>query len=104
MTSSAGVFCRGWTSLTNIGSSNEGDVEERKHWDRYMQAYESALNATSRPWAPWYAIPADDKPYMRVCIAEIIVETLKQLDLRYPVVTDEQKQDFAGMRELLERG
>ncbi len=83
---------------------SSGDVAERKHWDRYMQAYESALNATSRPWAPWYAIPADNKPFLRLCVAEIIVETMKQLDLRYPVVTDEQKQDFAGMRELLERG
>ena len=81
-----------------------GDVAERKHWDRYMQAYVSALNATSRPWAPWYAIPADNKPFLRLCVAETIVETMKQLDLRYPVVTDEQKQDFAGMRELLERG
>ncbi len=83
---------------------SSGDVAERKHWDRYMQAYESALNATSRPWAPWYAIPADNKPFLRLCVAETIVETMKQLDLRYPVVTDEQKQDFAGMRELLERG
>ena len=82
---------------------SSGDVAERQHWDRYMQAYESALNATSRPWAPWYAIPADNKPFLRLCVAEIIVETMKQLDLRYPVVTDEQKQDFAGMRELLER-
>ncbi|MCA9614568.1 MAG: hypothetical protein KC586_17550, partial [Myxococcales bacterium] len=40
---------------------NAGDVEERKHWDAYMAAYEEALNQTSRPWAPWYAIPADDK-------------------------------------------
>ena len=83
---------------------SSGDVAERQHWDRYMQAYESALNATSRPWAPWYAIPADNKPFLRLCVAETIVKTMKQLDLRYPVVTDEQKQDFAGMRELLERG
>jgi PPK2 family polyphosphate:nucleotide phosphotransferase len=39
-----------------------GDVVERRHWDEYMLAYQDALNATSRPWAPWYAIPADDKP------------------------------------------
>jgi len=80
-----------------------GDVAERAHWDRYMQAYEAALNATSRPWAPWYAIPADNKPFMRLTVAETIVATLQQLDLRYPVVSDEQKQTFAGMREMLER-
>jgi PPK2 family polyphosphate:nucleotide phosphotransferase len=41
------------------------DVAERQHWNEYMRAYEDALNETSRPWAPWYAIPADDKPWMR---------------------------------------
>ena len=60
------------------------DVVERRYWDDYMQAYQSALNATSRPWAPWYAIPADDKPFMRSCVAEIVVDTLSQLDLEYP--------------------
>ena len=63
---------------------NPDDVAERQHWDRYMHAYEEALNATSRPWAPWYAIPADSKPYMRAAIAEIIVRSLSSLDLRYP--------------------
>ena len=46
-----------------------------------MNAYEQALNATSRPWAPWYAIPADDKPSARLQVAEIIVESLKSLNL-----------------------
>jgi PPK2 family polyphosphate:nucleotide phosphotransferase len=80
---------------------SSADVAERAHWDRYMQAYEAALNATSRPWAPWYAIPADKKPFMRLCVAEIIVETLRRLDPRYPVVSEDQQQDYARMRELL---
>ena len=63
---------------------NPDDVAERQYWDRYMHAYEEALNATSRPWAPWYAIPADSKPYMRAAIAEIIVRSLASLDLQYP--------------------
>ena len=42
---------------------NAADLEERKFWDSYMEAYEEALNATSRPWAPWYSIPADSKPH-----------------------------------------
>jgi PPK2 family polyphosphate:nucleotide phosphotransferase len=83
---------------------SSGDVAERKHWDAYMQAYEAALNATSRPWAPWYAIPADNKPFMRLSVAETIVETLRRLDLQYPKVSDTQEQEFAGMRELLGRG
>lgn len=80
-----------------------GDVEERQYWDEYMAAYEAALNATSRPWAPWYAIPADDKPYMRLCVAETIVETLQQLDLQYPRVSDKQQSTFAAMRKRLQQ-
>ncbi len=47
---------------------SSADLKERAHWDEYMQAYEEALNATSKPWAPWYAIPADDKPYIRTAL------------------------------------
>jgi PPK2 family polyphosphate:nucleotide phosphotransferase len=80
---------------------NEGDIEERKHWDSYMQAYETALNATSRPWAPWYAIPADDKPYMRARIAEIIVDTLKRMNLDYPVLDKDTHKRFAALEKQL---
>ena len=62
----------------------EADIRERGYWDDYQQAFEAMLNTTSRPWAPWYAIPADDKSYARVQIAEILVETLRSLNLEYP--------------------
>jgi len=78
------------------------DVEERSHWKQYMKAYEDALNATSRPWAPWYAIPADSKPFMRVCVAEIIVMTMKSLGLKYPTVGPEELSKFKEMRKKLE--
>ncbi|MEJ2189449.1 MAG: polyphosphate kinase 2 family protein, partial [Acidobacteriota bacterium] len=55
---------------------SSADVKERGCWDDYMKAYEEALNATSRPWAPWYAIPADDKRNMRVAVARILRDTL----------------------------
>lgn len=61
-----------------------GDLKERALWDRYMQAYEAMLNATSSEFAPWYAIPADNKPWMRLQVASIIVQTLRDLDLEYP--------------------
>lgn len=67
------------------------DVEERRHWDTYMHAYEEALNATSRPWAPWYAIPADDKHYMRRTVARIVADSLRSLELSYPEVSAEEK-------------
>ncbi len=78
------------------------DVAEREHWDAYMQAYEDALNETSRPWAPWYAIPADSKPYMRTTVAEIVVRTLENLDLRYPVSGEAELAEFATLRKRLE--
>ena len=80
---------------------SEGDVREREHWDSYMNAYEAALNETSRPWAPWYAIPADNKPYMRRCVAETILENVQTLDLHYPSVSEEDKTRFNAMREIL---
>ncbi len=79
-----------------------GDVRERGHWDDYMAAYQDALNATSKPWAPWYAIPADDKPYMRLCVAEIVAATLEGLGLRYPEVDPKERKRFDEMRALLE--
>jgi PPK2 family polyphosphate:nucleotide phosphotransferase len=78
------------------------DVEERSYWDDYMHAYEEALRATSCPWAPWYAIPADDKPYMRVCVAETIVKTMKSLGLKYPTVGTEALTELKEMQEVLE--
>ncbi len=79
------------------------DVRERGFWSDYMRAYEQALNETSRPWAPWYAIPADDKDYMRFQVAEILVNNLKTLKLRYPDVKPEDLARFDEARRLLEK-
>ena len=81
---------------------SSGDVHEREHWNAYMNAYEHALNATSRPWAPWYAIPADDKPYMRATVADIVVRTLQNLDPRYPVVSKDKLDELEEMRGFLD--
>ena len=78
------------------------DVEERRYWDDYMRAYQDALNATSRPWAPWYAIPADDKPYMRARVADIIIDTLQSIGLRYPEPSDKDRAEFAAARAELD--
>ena len=80
---------------------NATDVRERAFWDNYMQAYEDALNATSRPWAPWYTIPADSKPYARACVAEIIVDALGGIGLEYPQPTAEDRATFDAAREEL---
>ncbi len=79
-----------------------GDVKERGYWNEYMHAYEEMLKATSRPWAPWYAIPADSKPFMRRTVAELIVQNLQSLNMHYPQVDPKEKARFDEMRELLE--
>jgi len=75
-----------------------GDVVERRHWEDYMLAYQDALNATSRSWAPWYAIPADDKPYMQARVAEIVIEALRGIGLRYPEPSEEDRAEFLQAR------
>jgi PPK2 family polyphosphate:nucleotide phosphotransferase len=78
------------------------DVKERQRWDDYMDAYEDIFNHTSTEWAPWYIIPADRKWYMRLVVAGIIHQTLQNLGLSYPEVTEAQKQALIEARQLLE--
>ena len=73
------------------------DIGERRYWNDYMKAYEEALRETSRPWAPWIAIPADDKPVMRVLVAETVVQALRRLKLGFPKPSAAQ---FAELKEL----
>lgn len=60
------------------------DLTERAHWDSYMQAYEKAIAATSTARAPWYVIPADHKWQARMIVAEIVADSLEQLNLGVP--------------------
>ncbi|MBT3218373.1 MAG: polyphosphate kinase 2 family protein [Proteobacteria bacterium] len=78
-----------------------GDVRERQLWPKYMEAYQEALRQTSKPWAPWYAIPADNKPYMRLAVADIVARTLKSLGLEYPKLSDKERANLSAMREQL---
>lgn len=82
---------------------SESDVREREFWDDYQDAYEEALCATARKHAPWYVIPADDKPFLRMTVAGIIVDTLEGLDLKYPEIEGAQKRRFGQMRSYLKK-
>ena len=77
------------------------DYEERAYWDAYQEAFESAINATSTEHSPWYVIPADHKWYMRYVVSEIILATLKDMDPKYPEVTEERLATFAKYKEEL---
>ncbi|MBT8469996.1 MAG: polyphosphate kinase 2 family protein [Deltaproteobacteria bacterium] len=81
---------------------NPGDVKERERWPDYMHAFEDALNETSRPWAPWYAIPADSKPYMRLQVARIVRETLRNLGVDFPQIDEAARLALVECRKLLE--
>ena len=63
---------------------NPGDLEERKLWDKYMSAYQDALEATSTGFAPWYVIPSDKRWYRNYVMTKIIVAALEGMKLTYP--------------------
>jgi PPK2 family polyphosphate:nucleotide phosphotransferase len=63
---------------------NEGDVAERKRWADYQEAYRIALERCSTPRAPWYAVPADRKWYRNWAIGRLLLETVRELDPRFP--------------------
>ncbi len=78
------------------------DLKERKLWDKYQECYEDALNKTSKPHAPWYAIPADDKPSARYIVAHIIYETLSNFkDIKAPELDKEIASNLKLYKETL---
>jgi len=80
-----------------------GDLKERKLWDQYQDCYEDAINRTSKSHAPWYAIPADDKPTARYIVARILHDTLKQYkDIVEPELDDEVKANLDNYIKQLE--
>lgn len=81
---------------------NPGDLAERALWPEYMRAFEDALNETSRPWAPWYAIPADSKPFMRLQVATIVRDTLEGLGVDFPTIDEETRAALDECRKRLE--
>ena len=79
-------------------------MRERALWPKYQKAFQEALRATSTDWAPWYAIQADDKPFMRQQVAEIIRRTLEGLNLQYPKVSAEERGEMQRLRAHLVDG
>jgi PPK2 family polyphosphate:nucleotide phosphotransferase len=77
------------------------DVEERKNWDAYMEAYEEMLSATSTEHAPWYVLPADDKWFTRLCLGAVIFFEFEKLGLSYPEVSKEQIEKLQEVKQKL---
>ncbi len=79
-----------------------GDLKERKLWDTYQECYQDAINKTSKPHAPWYTIPADDKPSARYIVAKIILDTLSAYkDIKEPELDDDVKANIELYKQQL---
>lgn len=79
------------------------DIKERAHWDDYIDAYEDLFNHTSTEWAPWYIVPADHKWFTRLAVAAVLYNTMNNLNLDYPTVSEEQKKALLVAKEELEK-
>jgi PPK2 family polyphosphate:nucleotide phosphotransferase len=77
------------------------DIEERKLWKIYMEAYEKCLSATSSKQAPWYIVPADDKKNARLIISQVILDTLEELKMHYPKTSEARSKELQEVRQKL---
>jgi len=93
----AGRFLARVEDPTKQWKFNPGDLEERKLWPQYMEAYEDVLNKTSTAYAPWYVIPSNKKWYRNLLIANILRDTLKGFKMGYP----EPPADLEGYHKKL---
>ena len=78
------------------------DLAERAYWDDYQLAYEEAIRATATSDAPWYVVPADNKWYSRLIVVAAMNHELRELNLEYPKVSDEQRAALNTARAKLE--
>lgn len=80
---------------------NQGDIEERKLWKEYMEAYQQCLSATSSKEAPWYVVPADDKRNARLIVAQVVLNLLAELKMTYPDTTEARRRELMEIRKEL---
>jgi PPK2 family polyphosphate:nucleotide phosphotransferase len=78
------------------------DVEERRSWDAYQEAFSEMLSHTSTGWAPWYVIPADRKWFARIGAAAVIAQALIDIDPHYPTLSDDALRDLQAAKARLE--
>jgi PPK2 family polyphosphate:nucleotide phosphotransferase len=81
---------------------SSADIAERQYWKSYMRAYEKCLGATSTQHAPWYIVPADDKPNARLIVSHILLDTLEQLQLSFPKSSAGRRRELRALRKQLE--
>jgi PPK2 family polyphosphate:nucleotide phosphotransferase len=89
--------------ITKNWKFEEGDIKERSFWNNYQEAYAEMINETSTVKNPWYVVPADDKKNMRLIVAKIIVEKLKELKMSYPEPDEARKQTLLGLIDTIKQ-
>jgi PPK2 family polyphosphate:nucleotide phosphotransferase len=82
---------------------SKSDLDERKFWDDYMNAFEEVIRATASKHAPWYVVPADNKWFTRLLVVAAIVEAMEKLDLDYPRLNAAKKKELQTIRAVLGR-
>ena len=79
------------------------DIEDRRHWNKYMKVYEEVFRNTSTALAPWHIIPDNHRWFARASIASIVLEKLKSLHSKYPAIGEKQKKEMAKAKKTLEK-
>lgn len=82
---------------------SENDIKERQFFEKYQEAFETAINNTSTKDCPWYVIPADQKWFARYLVSEVILDVMKDIDPKYPEISKEQKENLANCKNMLEK-
>lgn len=80
---------------------SSADVKERQYWDDYMKAYSDMITATSTKYAPWFVIPADHKWFMRFAVSNIIINSLKNLEIDFPTMPASEKEELEKSKQML---
>ena len=81
---------------------SSADLAERALWGDYMDAYEEAINETSKDYAPWYVIPADNKWFTRVAAIQIIIDAMEKMNLKYPELSEKETLALEDAKKELE--
>jgi len=81
---------------------NAADLKERAYWEQYQVAYEEAINETATSHAPWYIVPADDKPTARLIVARILLDELKKLNIHFPKMSTDEQEKFKDYKKALD--
>jgi len=79
------------------------DVRDRRYWQQYHHAYSEILSTTTKPWAPWYVIPADYKYVARLAVAKVLVHELSLLHPKYPHLDKHGRKELAKAKKILEK-